>query len=81
VVASLWDLDDAIIRDLLVDFHLRLQTEGDPLLALRQTQVAQLGQADPARAHPASWAGLVGVGGLDARAWARPASLDEHESR
>jgi len=78
VVASLWDLDDAISRAFLVDFHRKLRTEGDPVLALREAQVAQLRQPDPVRAHPATWAGFVAVGGIDSRVFGRlPPRVDE----
>jgi len=72
VVASLWDIDDAVSRSFFVAFHRALLVEGDPVLALRQTQIALLRDADPSLAHPASWAGFVCVGGLDHRTLARP---------
>lgn len=67
VVASLWDIDDAVSRRFSVAFHRSLLAEGDPALALRQAQIALLRDADPAFAHPASWAGFVMLGGLDHR--------------
>jgi CHAT domain-containing protein len=65
VVASLWDVDDALSRGFFVAFHRALLSDGDPLLALRQTQIALLRGGDPSLAHPASWAGFVSIGGLD----------------
>jgi CHAT domain-containing protein len=78
VVASLWDVDDASGRSFFVAFHRALLAEGDPVLALRRTQVAFLRGGDPSRSHPASWAGFVSIGGLDPRELARvpsPAAL------
>jgi CHAT domain-containing protein/tetratricopeptide (TPR) repeat protein len=65
VVASLWDVDDAVSRRFSVAFHRSLLAEGDPALALRRAQIALLRDADPSLAHPASWAGFVMLGGLD----------------
>jgi len=64
VVASLWDLDDAISRTFLAELHRDLRGGADPLSALRQTQLALLRGRDPLLSHPASWAGFVGVGGV-----------------
>jgi CHAT domain-containing protein/tetratricopeptide (TPR) repeat protein len=68
VVASLWDVDDAASRDFFVAFHQALLADGDGLTALGRTQAACIRAADPSRAHPASWAGFVSIGGLDPRA-------------
>jgi CHAT domain-containing protein len=65
VVGSLWDVDDAVSRRFFVAFHRALLAEGEPLLALRQTQLDLLHDDDPVLSHPASWAGFVAVGGLD----------------
>jgi CHAT domain-containing protein len=54
-------------RRFLVDFHRSFLLAGEPLVALRQTQVAFLSSGDPVLAHPSSWAGFVGLGGLDRR--------------
>jgi CHAT domain-containing protein/tetratricopeptide (TPR) repeat protein len=67
VLAGLWDIDDAVGRRFLVDFHRSFLLAGEPLVALRQTQVAFLSSGDPVLAHPSSWAGFVGLGGLDRR--------------
>jgi CHAT domain-containing protein len=65
VVASLWDIDDAPSRDFFVALHRALLAQGDPAAALRTTQLAYLRGPDPSRAHPASWAAFVCMGGLD----------------
>jgi len=64
VVASLWDIDDVVSRRFFVAFHRALLTIGEPLLALRQAQIALLHDEDPSLAHPASWAAFVCMGGL-----------------
>jgi CHAT domain-containing protein/tetratricopeptide (TPR) repeat protein len=65
VVASLWDIDDALSRRFFVFFHRALLTEGDPLPALRTAQIAMLRDGDVSLAHPASWAAFICMGGLD----------------
>jgi len=73
VIASLWDVDDAVSRRFFVEFHRALLSEQDPALALRLTQLAFLRDADSALAHPASWAGFACMGGLSPRALSHPA--------
>jgi CHAT domain-containing protein len=65
VVASLWDIDDAVSRRFFTAFHRGLLDAGDPLVALRRTQLAFLHDGDPSLAHPASWAAFICMGGLD----------------
>jgi CHAT domain-containing protein len=65
VIASLWDIDDTVSRHFFVSFHRALLVEGDPLLALRNTQVALIHDDDMSLAHPASWAPFICMGGLD----------------
>src|SRR6266704_6073099 len=65
VVASLWDIDDAVSRRFFVAFHRALLAEGDPVLALRKAQIALLRGDDVSLAHPASWAAFICMGGLD----------------
>ncbi len=67
VVASLWDIDDAASRRFFVSFHRALLDTGDPLIALRQTQLAFIHGNDVVLAHPASWAGFICMGGLGPR--------------
>jgi CHAT domain-containing protein len=64
VVASQWNLDDVVSRRFFVAFHERLLREGEPTRALQRTQVSFLSDPDPVLAHPASWAGLVSLGGV-----------------
>ncbi|MSQ82775.1 MAG: CHAT domain-containing protein, partial [Myxococcales bacterium] len=64
-VMSLWKVDDAATRDLMVAMHKTLLgAEGRAPLsrvqALRQAQVAL--SADPKRAHPFYWAAFVLAG-------------------
>jgi CHAT domain-containing protein len=74
VVASLWDIDDAVSRRFFVSFHRSLLEEGDPLLALRNAQIAFIHGDDTSLAHPASWAPFICMGGLD------PHSLSKGEA-
>ena len=67
VVASLWDVDDALSRRFFVAFHRALLADGEPLSALRRVQTAFLRDADPTLAHPATWAAFLALGGLDPR--------------
>ena len=67
VVASLWDIDDAVSRRFFVTFHRALRVLGEPLLALQQAQISLLRDGDPSYARPASWAAFVCMGGLDRR--------------
>lgn len=67
VIASLWDVDDALSRRFFVAFHRALLADGEPLSALRRVQLAFLREADPTLAHPAAWAAFRALGGLDAR--------------
>jgi CHAT domain-containing protein len=67
VVASLSDVDDEFSRHFFVAFHRALLSGAEPLLALRDTQLAMLREHNPALAHPAAWAGFVCMGGLDHR--------------
>ncbi len=65
VVASLWDIDDAVSRRFFVAFHRALLVEGDPVVALRKAQMTLLRGDDASLAHPASWAAFICMGGLD----------------
>jgi CHAT domain-containing protein len=64
VVASLWNLDDDVSRRFFVAFHENLLREREPTSALQRTQVSFLHDPDPILSHPASWAGLVSLGGV-----------------
>src|SRR5207247_1419733 len=65
VIASLWDIDDAVSHRFFVVFHRALLVEGDPVVALRKAQIALLRGDDVSLAHPASWAAFICMGGLD----------------
>jgi CHAT domain-containing protein len=65
VVASLWDIDDAVSRRFFVSFHRALLEDGDPLLALRKAQIAFIHGDNSSLVHPASWAPFICMGGLD----------------
>jgi CHAT domain-containing protein len=52
VIASLWDVDDALSRRFFVALHRALLADGEPLSALRRVQTAFLRDADPTLAHP-----------------------------
>jgi CHAT domain-containing protein len=64
VVASLWDIDDAVSRRFFVAFHRALLAEGDPVVALRKAQLTLLRSDDASLAHPASWVAFICMGGL-----------------
>jgi CHAT domain-containing protein len=65
VVASMWDVDDAVSRRFMVALHRALLTGRDPSQALRATQISFLRHSDPSLAHPANWAAFICMGGLD----------------
>jgi len=74
VVASLWDIDDSVSKRFFIAFHRALLTKGDPVVALRTTQVALLRGDDASLAHPASWAPFICMGGIE------PHSLSKGET-
>ena len=55
VVGSLWEVDDAATRDLLVAFYSALQRVGDPARALREAQLELIRSGSAALADPRSW--------------------------
>jgi CHAT domain-containing protein len=59
IVASLWKVNDASTRDLMVAFH-RALASGGRAEALRQAQLALLRK--PATAHPFYWAAFILIG-------------------
>ncbi|HVC21667.1 MAG TPA: CHAT domain-containing protein [Vicinamibacterales bacterium] len=73
VVASLWDVDDAASRDLFAAFYPVLRAVGDPVVALRQAQLAMLHSGRAADRRPAAWAGAVVFGGGVPQRAAHPA--------
>jgi CHAT domain-containing protein/tetratricopeptide (TPR) repeat protein len=65
VVASLWDIDDSLSQRFFVALHRGLVGGSDPVRALRAAQIAFIHDSDPSSSHPATWAALVSMGGLD----------------
>ena len=58
VVASLWDLDDEISRNLSTDFHKGLLKGDAPAQALRNAQLRMLSGPDTRLHEPRIWASL-----------------------
>jgi CHAT domain-containing protein len=58
VVGSLWRVDDALTRALMIDFHRAYRASGDGAAALRTAQLGFLHSSDPLRRSPAAWAGF-----------------------
>jgi CHAT domain-containing protein/Tfp pilus assembly protein PilF len=59
-VMSLWKVDDAATRDLMVEYYKRLLAGAGRAEALRQTQLAMLNSKD--RNHPYYWAAFIASG-------------------
>jgi hypothetical protein len=59
-VTSLWQVDDKVTRDLMVDFYTRLQRGEGRGEALRNAELTIMRTA--ARAHPYFWASFIEVG-------------------
>jgi CHAT domain-containing protein len=64
VLATLWDLNDRTSRPLFVEFHRALRSGLSPVDALRQAQLRLLDSGNPDLTAPASWAGVVAIGGI-----------------
>lgn len=58
VIATLWDVDDAAVAPVFVDFHRRLNAGTPPAEALRAAQLAALGRGESER----TWGSLQLVG-------------------
>jgi len=68
-VMSLWNVDDAATRDLMIGYYGRLAAGGGRSEALREAEIALL--RTPSRAHPYYWGSFVAFGDdrtLDGRA-------------
>jgi CHAT domain-containing protein/predicted negative regulator of RcsB-dependent stress response len=65
VVASQWDVDDRATEQLTLGFHRELAKSGNPVQALRATQLAMLRSGDAVQARPESWGAFVAVGTID----------------
>jgi CHAT domain-containing protein len=59
-IASLWKVNDAATRDLMINYYRRLQAGAGRSQALREAQLTML--RDPARAHPYYWASFIAIG-------------------
>jgi CHAT domain-containing protein len=59
-VTSLWQVDDAATRDLMVDYYKRLQKGEGRGEALRNAQLSMLRSTD--RSHPYYWASFIQLG-------------------
>ncbi len=59
-IASLWKVNDAATKDLMIDYYRRLQAGTGRSQALREAQFTML--KDPARAHPYYWASFITIG-------------------
>jgi hypothetical protein len=60
IVMSLWNVDDSATNDLMVRFYAGLSQGEGRSDALRNAQLAMLGES--ARAHPYYWAGFIHYG-------------------
>jgi CHAT domain-containing protein len=60
LLMSLWKVDDAATRDLMVAFYVKLQAGAGRAEAIRQAQLAMLSGAE--RSHPFYWAAFVAIG-------------------
>jgi CHAT domain-containing protein len=59
-VSSLWKIDDAATRDIMVDFYSRLLAGTRRSQSLRDAQLAML--RDSRYAHPFYWAAFIAIG-------------------
>lgn len=62
VVATLWDIDDALTSPLFMTFHRGIAAGESPARALQQAQIAALHSSDAMERHPSTWGGIVVVG-------------------
>jgi CHAT domain-containing protein len=62
VVASLWDVDDEVTKELAIQFHRALLRGSDPSQALLAAKRALAANPAPLLRAPRSWAGFVIVG-------------------
>ncbi len=59
-IASLWKVDDAATKDLMIDYYRRLQAGAGRSQALREAQLTMI--KNPTRAHPYYWASFIAIG-------------------
>jgi CHAT domain-containing protein len=65
VLATLWDVDDASTRAVLLDFHRALRAGEPPAAALQRAQLARLSSGQPADRQIDHWAPFVLIGASD----------------
>ncbi|HMQ48913.1 MAG TPA: CHAT domain-containing protein [Saprospiraceae bacterium] len=66
VIASLWAVNDAKTKDLMIGFYRYLQKGRTKSQAMRQIKLDVLAKNRGQAAHPFFWAGFVGFGNMDA---------------
>ena len=64
VVASLWNVDDAVTARIMLAFHRAFRAGGDAAAALRDVQVHLLRDGDPTLRSPRAWAAFVPIGAV-----------------
>lgn len=62
IVTSLWAVNDAKTKDLMVFFYKNLKKGMNKAEALRQAKLSFLEKSSAEEAHPYFWAGFVGIG-------------------
>jgi CHAT domain-containing protein len=62
VVGTLWDINDATAKEVLVSFHRNYQQGNDAAAALRAAQIQQLNSANPGLSSELTWAGYEVIG-------------------
>ena len=65
VITSLWAVNDASTKNLMVYFYEKLQEGYSKASALRAAKLAFIQQQDHTHAHPFYWAGFVPIGNMD----------------
>ena len=64
VLATLWDVSDRASQTFFSVFYRSLRQGASPAAAARQAQLALLRNGDSTLRSPASWAGVVVLGGV-----------------
>jgi CHAT domain-containing protein len=62
VVATLWDIEDRVSRDVMIHFHRAVANGTSPTYGLRAAQLALLEAADPSLRTPTAWGALAALG-------------------
>jgi len=66
IFTSLWQVNDAATKDLMICFYKNLKAGNSKDWALRKAKLEYLKTHAGERAHPFFWAGIVGVGAMSA---------------